>query len=176
MGYTTIFKGKMILDREMTEPQIKYLKAFSETRRMKRNPELISRQDELSKAVGLPLGPEGAFYISDAGFMGQDRTPDVIDSNEPPHSQPSLWCQWIVGDDRRSIEWDRGEKFYGYIPWIIYIIENFLKPWGYVLNGSMKFQGEDRLDGGTFRITDNVVSVSEISSPRRSFQNWILEE
>ena len=43
---------------------------------------------------------------------------EIRDSRHDERGMPSIWCQWRVGDDGRSIEWDEGEKFYGYIGWI----------------------------------------------------------
>jgi hypothetical protein len=77
----------------------------------------------------------------------------------PPSTQPGLWCQWVAGDGGNSIEWDGGEKFYDYIDWIKYLINNFLKTWGYTINGTVKWRGEDFSDIGKIVIVDNQVQV-----------------
>lgn len=66
-------------------------------------------------------------------------------------------CQWVPTDDGTGIEWDGGEKFYDYIPWIEYIVATYLVPWGYVLNGSVRWSGEEVTDVGTIVVKDNVV-------------------
>lgn len=88
--------------------------------------------------------------------------------------QPGLWCHWTPGDsdgnplaeDRCAIPaeaytlvWDEGEKFYEYVAWLEYLIKHFIEPWGYVLNGEMEWQGEERDDRGLIRVTDNEVET-----------------
>jgi hypothetical protein len=158
MGYTTDFYGSFDLDKPLTEAHAKYLKAFSESRRMTRDENKVqSFSDPLREAVGLPIGRQGGYYVNAKGFHGQDHDDSIIDYNRPPNSQPSLWCKWVPSDDGRNIEWDGGEKFYDYIGWIEYLIENFLAPWGYKLNGEVEWQGEDRDDFGMIVVKDNIV-------------------
>jgi hypothetical protein len=65
----------------------------------------------------------------------------------------------VPNEEGTAIEWDGGEKFYYYIEWITYLIDNFIGPWGYVLNGTVQWYGEDRDDIGMIIIKDNTVSV-----------------
>ncbi len=69
----------------------------------------------------------------------------------------SIWCQWEAGDD--TLFWDGGEKFYSYVPWLKHIINNILKPRGYVLNGEVHWQGEESEDMGIIRVVDNEVKI-----------------
>lgn len=64
-------------------------------------------------------------------------------------------------DDGTAIEWDEGEKFYDYVGWIQYLIKHFFGPWGYVLNGSVTWEGESKGDMGRIIITDNAVSTQK---------------
>lgn len=75
---------------------------------------------------------------------------------------PSFWCQWMPSEDGNSIEWDGGEKFYEYTAWLKYIIDHFLEPKGYVLNGKVKWQGEEMDDRGELTVVDNVVTEKEL--------------
>jgi hypothetical protein len=159
MGYTTDFEGQFNLDKPLTAEHSAYLTAFAQTRRMQRNPELTAKMpDPVREAVGLPLGEQGEYFVGGTGMMGQDRTPDVT-NDRPPMDQPFLWCQWTPTEDGTAIEWDGGEKFYSYIEWIQYLIQHFLAPWGYILNGTVEWQGEDRGDSGRIVITDNKVTT-----------------
>ena len=79
------------------------------------------------------------------------------DDNLP--DAPGVWCQWIPCDEGAGIEWDGVEKFYNYIEWLDYLIDHFLKPWGYVLNGEVEWQGEERNDLGRIVVRDNAVVV-----------------
>lgn len=145
MGYTTEFRGQFKVDRPVDDETYNLLVGLASTRRMKRNIE--------------GFGVEGEFFIDNDGNYGQNRTPDVVDYNSPPSTQPSLWCQWMIGEDKQTIEWDGGEKFYAYVKWIEYFIESILKPKGYILNGSVQYRGEDWDDNGTITVINNNVSV-----------------
>lgn len=230
MGYTTEFVGKFELDKPLAPEHAAYLHRFSRSRRMKRNPEIATKfPDPLREAVGLPIGNEGAYYVSSKEedekkladddirvptksprlkefmetsreycqrtgdwdfrndpkssslwasltddeietyqmyprsisdtFCGQRYDTSIVDYNSPPNGQPGLWCQWVPSEDGSAIVWDQGEKFYDYDKWITYLIENFLKPWGYVLNGSVDWEGEDSDDTGTLLVTNNKLHV-----------------
>jgi len=69
----------------------------------------------------------------------------------------SIWCQWIVEDGQ--LKWDGGEKFYGYIGWLKYLISEYFEKWGVKLNGEIGFMGEDFDDKGVIDVTDNNVKV-----------------
>ena len=90
---------------------------------MKRKAEVaITMPDPIRQAAGLPIGDEAAYFVGGKGDFGQDHDNSIVDYNEPPTGQPGLWCQWIIEDN--EIIWDGGEKFYNYIEWIEYLIEN----------------------------------------------------
>ncbi len=146
MGYTTEFRGDFYINKPVDDETYALMVGLATTRRMKRSLE--------------GYGVEGEFYIDKAGDYGQNRTPDIIDYNSPPSTQPSLWCQWMIQEDRQTIQWDWGEKFYSYIPWIEYLINSVLKPKGYSVTGSVQYRGEEWDDNGTINILDNEVSVS----------------
>jgi hypothetical protein len=165
MGYDTLFGGHFTLDRSLAQDQINYLQKFNDTRRMKRNNDyLINKPDPLREKVGLPLGIEGEFFVNGEGFMGQNRDDSVIDGNKPSSTQPGLWCQWRVSENGKIIEWDEGEKFYHYIEWIVYMVKNFIVPWGYVLNGEVSFQGECPDDAGKIIIEDNNIYLQSFDT------------
>ena len=89
----------------------------------------------------------------------------IVDYNQPPSDIPGLWCSWNISNghnydgDFDILDWDGGEKFYYYVDWLEFIIKYFLTPWGYVLNGSVLFEGEDRDDCGYIQIIDNIVTI-----------------
>lgn len=160
MGYSTEFFGSFSVSPPLTEKHITYLNAFSNTRRMKRNAEETSnRPDEVRAAVGLNVGDEGGYFVGESGFMGQNAGPDVISYNEPPRGQPGLWCHWVPSNDGAEIHWDDAEKFYFYTEWLAYLIEHFLEPWGYTVDGVVEWQGEDRDDIGKIVVENNMVSA-----------------
>lgn len=148
MGYTTDFSGSFELNKEL-EPNMKmFLTKLNETRRMKRN-------------VSDKFGIDGEFFVDSEGSFGQGSTSDIVDFNEPPSTQPGLWCQWTPTQDGMGIEWDGGEKFYYYTEWLVYLIAKVLEPNGYVLNGVVQWQGEDIGDVGEIFVEDNKVFTQE---------------
>lgn len=171
MGYSTDFTGEFSVTPTLKPEHEKFLNAFADSRRMKRQAAItLKRPDPLREAVGLPVGPEGAYFVAEGGLAGQgsfkgaagQKKAGILDYNQPPEGQPGLWCQWNPRTDPEGssfIEWDGSEKFYNYVEWIEYLIENFLKPWGYTVNGTVEWQGEESDDRGRIVITDNIVKT-----------------
>jgi hypothetical protein len=178
MGYTTEFTGTFKLDKPLTAEQIEYLNMFSGSRRMNRDASKIkslkgraktmfggdcgdalnSRCLTLLTNLDLPIGPNGDFYCG-TGDFGQSNDDSVLDYNRPPASQPGLWCQWVPTEDGTGIMWNGMEKFYNYVEWLQYLINNFLAPWELKLNGEVEWQGEDSGDFGKIVVKDNVVTT-----------------
>jgi hypothetical protein len=194
MGYSTDFFGEFDVTPALTPEHSAYLTAFAGTRRVKRDEKITAAfPDPLREAVGLPVGPEGSYYVGSNvdGFRGQGDSPDILDGNTPPGvptrevivtyelseffgkpnpstrntpydteqpwAQPGLWCQWVPGADDTTIRWDEGEKFYHYVEWIRYLIDHFLKPWGYTVSGEVEWAGEEHDDRGLIVVENNKV-------------------
>lgn len=151
MGYTTEFEGSLTIDRPVDEGTYRLLRGISETRRMARD-------------VADEYGVEGEFYVDGTGFRGQGRDANIIDFNRPPATQPGLWCGWLIGDDRQTIRWDGIEKFYNYAEWLEYLIDRILEPRGYVVDGELRWQGENPTDTGTITVRkNNVIAVDDMA-------------
>src|SRR5262249_47937276 len=134
-----------------------YLAAFRDTRRMKRSAWKAEKlTDPVRLAAGLWVGEDGGYFVGH-GFRRQEDDRSVLEHNVPPAGQPGLWCPWAPDSSRRAIVWDRAEKPSPYVEWLVYLIEHFLKPWGYVLNGKARWCGEDREDQGVIVIRENAV-------------------
>jgi hypothetical protein len=160
MGYTTEFQGEFECQPALTGEHRDYLEKFRYTRRMKRDPEVAeSMPDAEREAVGLPIGTDGEFFVGSEGEFGQDNDQSVLEYNRPPTTQPGLWCQWAPNEQGTAISWDGGEKFYHYIEWLRYQIDNFFAPWGYKLNGVVTWQGESHGDVGSIVVTDNQIEI-----------------
>ena len=158
MGYSTDFIGQFNLDKPLTKEHAEYLRAFSYTRRMKRNATIaIQIPDPKRQAVNLPIGKDAEFFVGIEEDFGQKEDPSIVDYNATPETQPELWCQWVPTSDNTGIEWDGAENFYSYVEWLRYIINNFLKPWGYCLNGKVEWQGENSDDRGFIDVKNNEV-------------------
>ena len=188
MGYSTDFFGHFDLDKPLLPAHREYIKKFGDTRRMRRDTAKAAMlPDPVREAVGLPVGPEGAYFVGGGGWAGQGQDISIVDNesyNSPPglphyrlgqpweeyqaevnkaitdnDAQPSLWCQWAPSEDGKTIMWDGSEKFYYYIEWLKYLIKHFLGPWGYTLNGEVWWQGESADDIGVIKVVDNEVRV-----------------
>lgn len=153
MGYTTDFEGSFKFNKKLNASLLSYLKKFNDTRRMARR-------------LPVEFGTEGEFYVEGGGDHGQGRDNDVIDHNRPPSTQPGLWCGWVPSEEGNALEWDGVEKFYNYVEWLSYLINNFLEPAGYKLTGAMFWQGEDNNDTGTIYVKNNVITVNADDSSK----------
>ena len=129
-------------------------------------------------------GHEGEFFVGGPGDFGQGRDSSIIEFNTPPgqpvmagsesfakwmmlrddmvangKAQPGLWCQWTVDEAGTRLEWDGGEKFYEYVPWLKYLINNFFSKWGVQLNGIVYWEGEDSTDKGKIIVDNNHITT-----------------
>jgi len=155
MGYTTDFEGEFNLtfnDESKREHVTNLVNGLASTRRMARDLSKIS--DKLDHPVEY-YGVEGEFYYGGGGMMGQDDDNSVLNHNVPSTTQPGLWLQWVIEGD--ILKWDGSEKFYAYIEWLQYLIDNVFVTNNVVLSGSVDWFGEDRDDTGSLIATDNKV-------------------
>lgn len=74
-------------------------------------------------------------------------------------THPSIWRQWEVVscDGDQYLQWNEAEKFYNYVEWLQYLIDNYFKPWGVTLEGSILWRGEDFEDMGKICIDGDKV-------------------
>lgn len=151
MGYTTTFEGSFTITPTLKKEDHEFLMKLAGTRRMQRK-------------LGPEFGIEGEFFVDGQGMAGQADTPDVIDHNKPPKTQPGLWCQWIPNDDGTELMWDEGEKFYSYDAWLLYLVDRILKPRGYTLDGEVSWRGEDDDDRGVLSVKKNKV-FKQVAKP-----------
>lgn len=79
------------------------------------------------------------------------------ETRHDPDTMPSYYCQWIPNGDGDAIIWDDGEKFYEYVPWLKYIIDTYIIPWEYKLNGTVRWFGHNRHDVGEIVVRDNKI-------------------
>ena len=148
MGYTTDFTGSFTITPPLRKEDNEFLTALANTRRMKRD-------------VAACYGVEGEFYVDGGGNQGQAEDFTIIDYNIPPKTQPSLWLQWIPNTKGNRLEWDGGEKFYHYIEWLGYLVDNVFKPRGYFISGEVEWQGEDAGDFGVIIAIENNITFKE---------------
>ncbi len=64
-----------------------------------------------------------------------------------------------ISEDREFILPEQDESRHGLRMWLRLLIEHYLAPRGYVLNGEVTWEGEDRDDSGTIFVKDNQVEA-----------------
>lgn len=162
MGYTTDFSGHFNVTPTVAPEHAAYINKFNETRRMKRDSsKALVLPDPIRDATDLPIGLEGSYFVGGIGFAGQENDVSILNHSSPPEGQPGLWCQWRISEDRNRLEWDGEEKFYNYVEWLQYLIDHFFSKWGYTLNGTVYWNGEDSNDIGQIVVIDNKVESTE---------------
>jgi hypothetical protein len=164
MGYNTLFVGEFELDRLLATEHHVFLTRFSHSRRILWDEDQVQHiPDHVRQAAGLPVGVEGAFVLGYEYDGIADEPPFLIDYDKSPAGQPSLWCNWTPSEEGTKIIWNGREKFYSFVEWLDYLIEEFLRRWGYLLNGKLVWQGQDPLDLGTISIIDNFITIYEFN-------------
>lgn len=160
MGYDTAFKGCLFFNKPLSKNLADAINRYCSIRHC------------VYRDKGEQYGPDGKWWDGDEldvdwrkAIFEYDETErkKQEDYNQLADGLPSFYCQWKVSDDRREIVWDGGEKFYGYIQWLEIIIDHFLRPNLYVLNGEMEWQGEDASDTGIFCVCENKVYVKRLN-------------
>lgn len=93
------------------------------------------------------------------------------------------YCQWR--SDGMGLVWDGGEKFYNYVDWLCWLIDEYFEPFGVQLNGHMNYQGEAIDDCGIITVVNNEVEKLDINTLAESYfklrevwhvNKWLREE
>ena len=108
--------------------------------------------------------------------LTQEHTEALVAFSDERHEGsgfPSIWCNWIPIEQCRfdgtrhrkeygaAIAWNEVEKFYSSAEWMKYIIDEYLSPWGYTLNGTIEAQGEYPEDRWRLLVEDNKVLTQQ---------------
>lgn len=88
MGYDTSFEGAFTFNRELDDKIYETLRGLATSRRVMRK---VRQSDG--------HGVDGELYLKDDLWH-------VVDKDEPPRTQPSLYLQWIPTEDRKQLKWD----------------------------------------------------------------------
>ena len=164
MTYQSSFSGCFNIVPSLRAEHRRYLLAFSETRRVRRDAAITAgRPDEARLAVGLPVGEEGGYFVAAGGMLGQEgggpmfdpggssaASLGIIDFNRPPQGQPHLWCCWQPTGDGAGLQVPEEGAHYDPLTWLQYLQVHFLVPWGYTLHGEVAYRGSEALDAGRF--------------------------
>lgn len=151
MSYPIRFSGQFAITPPLQHPHWVYLRAFAKVRHVRRDAAQAEQvRDEARTAVGLPIGEEGGYCVA-----SEWSSASLLDANYPPSGQPSLYCQWMPNEQGTALVWDQGESFYDSVEWLEYLIRHFLARWGYVLAGTVTWQGREVEERGTITVEDN---------------------
>lgn len=196
MGYYTTFDGTLRVTPAVQPHHRAYLDRFFAMPHYRYNvAELENIKDPYREAVGLPLGPDGAFAVivdeNDDHWASDGIRVDPpkigardglrLDGPNTPRGQPmvSTWCAWNVapdGDDGDEFQLGQGSgdnlKAYGFREWLVYCLKHFFVPWGYKVNGTVDWQGEDRDDMGRLEVRDNHVTFSCAKILYEPYEEW----
>lgn len=106
---------------------------------------------------------EGQLKLSRTLTLKEKKEIDSISETDwrNDNTKPGYYCQWVVTEDGEFLEWDGNEKFYDYVEWLQWLIDNFFKSKDIVLNGELKWNGEENGDLGKIIVKDNVIEVKE---------------
>lgn len=165
MSCTILFEGSFLLDKPLVQNHRLYLQRFSQTRRVKWFvEELEGIPDPIRVNVGLPLGPDGAYFLGrEPRVVEQGNDPLIKNENTSPQGQPGLWCDWIFSDDGERIVHAGGDKFPSAQEWLYYLIHHFLQPWGYKLSGEVDWEISERMQSGTIIVEENVIQGFDVA-------------
>ena len=92
------------------------------------------------------------------------------------------YCEWQPSRDGTAIVCDNGEGFACWLEWLRYLIDRHLGPWGYSLNGEVRWSGggdvewEGELipDRGVIYARDNRVEAVPDRNPGPSWdRRWV---
>lgn len=88
----------------------------------------------------------------------------------PAGDCPDMFCQWRIEDGR--LAHDGRINFSRPVEWLQFLIRKFFEPNGYVLNGRIRWNGNnDFYDRGTIFIKDNRVSAFVVPYPEPTDEN-----
>lgn len=134
MGYETELHGQLVIQPELIDQHKKFLEEFFETRH------------------------------EDGRVWSKSWEPGKV---RPKDSPPSIWCPWKLCELPHYVTAYRGPcsgleipgdgKHYGYVAWLQHIVNEFLAPNGYEVNGRVCWQGDDTFDVGVIVVKANQV-------------------
>ena len=89
----------------------------------------------------------------------------ILDINNPPRTQPSIFCGYSFDIKDQSIkigETMLKDNHWCYCEWIVYLINNIFYPNGYIVNGCIPFCGAMPWDIGSMNIKNNRLRITRI--------------
>jgi hypothetical protein len=113
--------------------------------------------------MGYSTDFEGKLDFSRVLTLAEKLELDEISETDWRHDgkKPGYFCQWQSNKTGTALIWDGGEKFYDYIEWLNWLIDNFFAPKHIKLTGSILWIGESKGDLGKISVKNNVVTIKK---------------
>jgi hypothetical protein len=149
MGYNYFYSGGVGLDKPLDEKTKKLIERLCLVNRVKRD---VSKIDSDPKDYGV----EGEFHLNLTNNTNCESTIDELDPPSSPPDTSSCWKYDAKGnfmyvDDNYNGSWE------DVMQWLNYYITKIFKPRGYILDGKICYDGEERDDGGSIICQHNKV-------------------
>lgn len=170
MSYYTYFDGAIQFNKPLNNDLADFIKKFAATRHFQRDTETLMQEldenninikDILPPVPGInDFGENCKFFAIPNHDSKWNNTwlDSVMDFNSPPEDCPSLWCDIYLSKTHDKLYLRNGTN-YRYVSWLEWLIKYFFAPAGYILNGSVCYNGEDRDDRGVIVVENNSISV-----------------
>ncbi len=71
-------------------------------------------------------------------------------------------CHWLPSPDGTALVWNEVQNFRDYDVWLRYLVEQFFAPRGHVLDGEVRYSGENDDDEGVIHVARNRVTIEPI--------------
>lgn len=175
MGYDIVYEGTISVDKELDQETVDLLKGLSKTRRVAYDVDKLIADGLGTKES---LGIQGEFFVKGSyNSYGKEFKEYVVEVNIPPYTQPGLWCNWTVSEDKKALQWTRDEKSYAGHEWIKYIVKKILEPRGYVANGIVNWDCQATGKHHTLVDNNRVIKSRGFSSKQKpaDFSAWYKE-
>ncbi len=144
------YTGRLSLDRPLSDEHNRYLEAYMRMRHSTACHSLVAETLDAARVREDAGLPREARYVVD---LAQDAIISCVGSDSG--ECPALWCDWRLTHDRRALICRPGKRD-DQLSWPEYIVTHFLAPWGYRVNGLVRWQDDDdegEGDSGAVRVT-----------------------
>ena len=111
------------------------------------NPRLRNRYTYRAKIyLDKPLSDEHDQILDDT-FSYEDREASWPDGN----------MNWVY-TDKGAFIWTTPNEFENALPWLIFLIEKYLQPWGYAARGTIEYDDLLGVNSGIVRVSNNTIT------------------
>lgn len=84
---------------------------------------------------------------------------NINNFNIKNYNIPNDKCCWIINNTGEYLQWNNDKSSIYYDDWIIYLLKSFFIPNNILLNGIIKWYGDDHFDIGKIIINNNCIDI-----------------